>query len=151
MKTLHVFLQKSWQNCILCKTLQLSSFQIHMIIMITHHPCSCSPGGSLGSCGRETDYSDPFDARPDPRPRPGWEQSAIEACSSYMEPFEAQRFISGTAVPHWISYNTKESIYSAAVIPVVSFVVWTVLCGNLVYVNWSLTTPVLIHFHNTHT
>ncbi len=99
----------------------------------------------------ETDYSDPFDARPDPRPRPGWEQNAIEACSSYMEPFEAQRFISGTAVPHWISYNTKESIYSAAVIPVVSFVVWTVLCGNLVYVNWSLTTRVLIHFHNTHT
>lgn len=42
----------------------------------------------------ETDYSDPFDARPDPRPRPGWEQNAVEACSSYMEPFEAQRFIS---------------------------------------------------------
>uniref|UniRef100_A0A8C1QM92 Src homology 2 domain containing transforming protein D, a n=2 Tax=Cyprinus carpio TaxID=7962 RepID=A0A8C1QM92_CYPCA len=42
----------------------------------------------------ETDYSDPFDARPDPRPRPSWEQNAVEACSSYMEPFEAQRFIS---------------------------------------------------------
>ncbi|XP_016374753.1 SH2 domain-containing adapter protein F-like isoform X1 [Sinocyclocheilus rhinocerous] len=42
----------------------------------------------------ETDYSDPFDARPDLRPRPGWEQNAVEACSSYMEPFEAQRFIS---------------------------------------------------------
>ncbi|KAI2667945.1 SH2 domain-containing adapter protein D [Labeo rohita] len=42
----------------------------------------------------ETDYSDPFDARPDPRPRPGWEQNAVEASSSYMEPFEAQRFIS---------------------------------------------------------
>uniref|UniRef100_A0A673I9M3 SH2 domain-containing adapter protein F-like n=1 Tax=Sinocyclocheilus rhinocerous TaxID=307959 RepID=A0A673I9M3_9TELE len=41
-----------------------------------------------------TDYSDPFDARPDLRPRPGWEQNAVEACSSYMEPFEAQRFIS---------------------------------------------------------
>ncbi|XP_059419028.1 SH2 domain-containing adapter protein F-like [Carassius carassius] len=43
---------------------------------------------------RETDYSDPFDARPDPRPGPGWEQNAVEACSSYMEPFEAQQFIS---------------------------------------------------------
>ncbi|XP_026134394.1 SH2 domain-containing adapter protein F-like [Carassius auratus] len=43
---------------------------------------------------RETDYSDPFDARPDLRPRPGWEQNAVEACSSYMEPFEAQQFIS---------------------------------------------------------
>ncbi|TRY81666.1 hypothetical protein DNTS_025990 [Danionella cerebrum] len=43
----------------------------------------------------ETDYSDPFDARPDPRPRPGWEQNAVEASNSYMEPFEAQRFISG--------------------------------------------------------
>uniref|UniRef100_A0A671T3E8 SH2 domain-containing adapter protein F-like n=1 Tax=Sinocyclocheilus anshuiensis TaxID=1608454 RepID=A0A671T3E8_9TELE len=26
----------------------------------------------------QTDYSDPFDARPDPRPRPGWEQNAVE-------------------------------------------------------------------------
>ncbi len=52
LKMLHVFLHKSCQNCILCKTLQLSSFLIHMVIMITHHPCSFSPGGSLGSCGR---------------------------------------------------------------------------------------------------
>ncbi|KAA0718576.1 SH2 domain-containing adapter protein D [Triplophysa tibetana] len=41
----------------------------------------------------ESDYSDPFDARPDPRPRPDWENDTVETCSSYMEPFEAQRFI----------------------------------------------------------
>ncbi|KAM7403354.1 hypothetical protein PAMA_004010 [Pampus argenteus] len=43
----------------------------------------------------DTDYSDPFDARPDPRPRPNWEpKSAPTDCCSYMEPFEAQRIIS---------------------------------------------------------
>ncbi|XP_030629556.1 src homology 2 domain containing transforming protein D, a [Chanos chanos] len=41
----------------------------------------------------DTDYSDPFDARTDPRPRPGWELDSAENCSSYMEPFEAQRVI----------------------------------------------------------
>lgn len=41
----------------------------------------------------DSDYSDPFDARPDPRPRPDWDQDTVENSSSYMEPFEAQRFI----------------------------------------------------------
>ena len=44
----------------------------------------------------DTDYSDPFDARPDPRIRPNREpKSAPTDCCSYMEPFEAQRIISG--------------------------------------------------------
>ncbi|CAN9502461.1 unnamed protein product [Ophioblennius macclurei] len=43
----------------------------------------------------DTDYSDPFDARPDPRNRPNWEpKPAPTDCCSYMEPFEAQRIIS---------------------------------------------------------
>ncbi|KAM4542561.1 SH2 domain-containing adapter protein F-like isoform 2-T2 [Odontesthes bonariensis] len=43
----------------------------------------------------DTDYSDPFDARPDPRTRPNREpKSAPTDCCSYMEPFEAQRIIS---------------------------------------------------------
>ncbi|XP_023286550.1 SH2 domain-containing adapter protein D-like [Seriola lalandi dorsalis] len=43
----------------------------------------------------DTDYSDPFDARPDPRARPNWEpKPAPTDCCSYMEPFEAQRIIS---------------------------------------------------------
>ncbi|XP_075964486.1 SH2 domain-containing adapter protein F-like isoform X2 [Anarhichas minor] len=43
----------------------------------------------------DTDYSDPFDVRPDPRGRPNWEpKSASTDCCSYMEPFEAQRIIS---------------------------------------------------------
>lgn len=46
----------------------------------------------------ESDYSDPFDARPDPRPRPDWVNETVETCSSYMEPFEAQRFINGKSV-----------------------------------------------------
>ncbi|XP_026875482.2 src homology 2 domain containing transforming protein D, a [Electrophorus electricus] len=41
----------------------------------------------------DADYSDPFDARPDPRARPGWEHGSVENSSSYMEPFEAQRVI----------------------------------------------------------
>lgn len=44
---------------------------------------------------QDTDYSDPFDARPDPRIRSNWEpKSAPPDCCSYMEPFEAQRIIS---------------------------------------------------------
>lgn len=44
----------------------------------------------------DTDYSDPFDVRPDPRGRQNWEpKSAPTDCCSYMEPFEAQRIISG--------------------------------------------------------
>uniref|UniRef100_A0A3B5AGG7 SH2 domain-containing adapter protein F-like n=1 Tax=Stegastes partitus TaxID=144197 RepID=A0A3B5AGG7_9TELE len=43
----------------------------------------------------DTDYSDPFDARPDPRGRTNWEpKSAPTDFCSYMEPFEAQRIIS---------------------------------------------------------
>ncbi|XP_051238819.1 src homology 2 domain containing transforming protein D, a isoform X2 [Dicentrarchus labrax] len=43
----------------------------------------------------DTDYSDPFDVRPDPRSRPNWEpKPAPTDCCSYMEPFEAQRIIS---------------------------------------------------------
>uniref|UniRef100_A0A3Q4B1X4 SH2 domain-containing protein n=1 Tax=Mola mola TaxID=94237 RepID=A0A3Q4B1X4_MOLML len=43
----------------------------------------------------DTDYSDPFDVRPDPRGRENWEpKSAPLDCCSYMEPFEAQRIIS---------------------------------------------------------
>ncbi|KAM3595200.1 uncharacterized protein V6R79_019960 [Siganus canaliculatus] len=43
----------------------------------------------------DTDYSDPFDVRPDPRGRTNWEpKSAPTDCCSYMEPFEAQRIIS---------------------------------------------------------
>ncbi|XP_024121829.1 SH2 domain-containing adapter protein F isoform X2 [Oryzias melastigma] len=43
----------------------------------------------------DTDYSDPFDARPDPRLRQNWEPKAAPTdCCSYMEPFEAQRIIS---------------------------------------------------------
>ncbi|XP_046871030.1 SH2 domain-containing adapter protein F-like isoform X2 [Hypomesus transpacificus] len=44
----------------------------------------------------DTDYSNPFDARPDPRVRGDWEPRPTQAdCSSYMEPFEAQRVITG--------------------------------------------------------
>ncbi|XP_047201632.1 SH2 domain-containing adapter protein F-like isoform X2 [Girardinichthys multiradiatus] len=51
------------------------------------------PSAPAASDG-ETDYSDPFDARPDPRARPNWElKSAPTDCCSYMEPFEAQRII----------------------------------------------------------
>ncbi|XP_033844241.1 SH2 domain-containing adapter protein F-like [Periophthalmus magnuspinnatus] len=43
----------------------------------------------------DTDYSDPFDARPDPRPKLSWEPKPLPPeCGSYMEPFEAQRIIS---------------------------------------------------------
>ncbi|XP_068456057.1 SH2 domain-containing adapter protein F-like [Clinocottus analis] len=43
----------------------------------------------------DTDYSDPFDVRPDPRGRTSWEpKSSSTDCCSYMEPFEAQRIIS---------------------------------------------------------
>ncbi|KAM3870895.1 src homology 2 domain containing transforming protein D, a [Diretmus argenteus] len=42
----------------------------------------------------DTDYSDPFDARPDLRIRPDWEPKSAPDCCSYMEPFEAQRIIS---------------------------------------------------------
>ncbi|XP_057714931.1 SH2 domain-containing adapter protein D-like isoform X2 [Corythoichthys intestinalis] len=43
----------------------------------------------------DTDYSDPFDARPDPRTWPSWEtESAPKDSCSYMEPFEAQQIIS---------------------------------------------------------
>ncbi|KAJ0062997.1 hypothetical protein NL108_010276, partial [Boleophthalmus pectinirostris] len=43
----------------------------------------------------DTDYSDPFDARPDPRPKLSWEPKTVPSeCGSYMEPFEAQRIIS---------------------------------------------------------
>ncbi|XP_061552145.1 SH2 domain-containing adapter protein F-like isoform X1 [Phycodurus eques] len=44
----------------------------------------------------DTDYSDPFDARPAaPRTRANWEpKSAQSDCCSYMEPFEAQQIIS---------------------------------------------------------
>lgn len=52
----------------------------------------------------DTDYSDPFDVRPDPRGRPHWEtKSASTDCCSYMEPFEAQRIISGEMCHHWSS------------------------------------------------
>lgn len=54
----------------------------------------------------ESDYSDPFDARPDPRPRPDWEQDAVETCSSYMEPFEAQRFINGK----WLWVDPRRNV-----------------------------------------
>lgn len=40
----------------------------------------------------DTDYSDPFDARPDPRARSIQDFPAVES-GSYMEPFEAQRVI----------------------------------------------------------
>lgn len=44
----------------------------------------------------DTDYSDPFDVRPDPRGRPNLElKPTLTDCCSYMEPFEAQRIISG--------------------------------------------------------
>lgn len=44
----------------------------------------------------DTDYSDPFDVRPDPRGRPNLDPKPAPAdCCSYMEPFEAQRIISG--------------------------------------------------------
>ncbi|XP_061699716.1 SH2 domain-containing adapter protein F-like isoform X2 [Syngnathoides biaculeatus] len=43
----------------------------------------------------DTDYSDPFDARPDQRTRTNWEPELTQSdCCSYMEPFEAQQIIS---------------------------------------------------------
>ncbi|XP_056152050.1 SH2 domain-containing adapter protein F-like [Lampris incognitus] len=42
----------------------------------------------------DTDYSDPFDARPNPRIRQDWEPKSVPPDCSYMEPFEAQRIIS---------------------------------------------------------
>uniref|UniRef100_A0A668A7D7 Src homology 2 domain containing transforming protein D, a n=1 Tax=Myripristis murdjan TaxID=586833 RepID=A0A668A7D7_9TELE len=52
----------------------------------------------------DNDYSDPFDARPDPRIRPDWEpKSAPPDCCSYMEPFEAQRII--TDLQHSVMTN----------------------------------------------
>ncbi|XP_043999002.1 SH2 domain-containing adapter protein F-like isoform X2 [Gambusia affinis] len=51
------------------------------------------PSAPAASDG-ETDYSDPFDAHPNPRGRPNWElKSEPTDCCSYMEPFEAQRII----------------------------------------------------------
>ncbi|MEQ2248000.1 hypothetical protein ILYODFUR_014859 [Ilyodon furcidens] len=60
---------------------------------VTVHEEPVVPSAPAASDG-ETDYSDPFDARPDPRARPNWElKSAPTDCCSYMEPFEAQRII----------------------------------------------------------
>ncbi|XP_028294737.1 SH2 domain-containing adapter protein F-like [Gouania willdenowi] len=43
----------------------------------------------------DTDYSDPFDARPDVTNHQNWEPKPAPAnCCSYMEPFEAQQIIS---------------------------------------------------------
>lgn len=60
---------------------------------VTVHEEPAVPSAPTASDG-ETDYSDPFDARPNPRGRPNWElKSAPTDCCSYMEPFEAQRII----------------------------------------------------------
>uniref|UniRef100_A0A3Q3GEI5 Src homology 2 domain containing transforming protein D, a n=1 Tax=Labrus bergylta TaxID=56723 RepID=A0A3Q3GEI5_9LABR len=56
----------------------------------------------------DTDYSDPFDVRPDPRGRSNWDnKSAPTDCCSYMEPFEAQRIIS--ELQHSVMINRSGS------------------------------------------
>ncbi|KAK7904019.1 hypothetical protein WMY93_016626 [Mugilogobius chulae] len=58
----------------------------------------------------DTDYSDPFDARPDPRPKPNWEpKTTAPECGSYMEPFEAQRIISALQHTAWLDPDGRES------------------------------------------
>uniref|UniRef100_A0A3B5MGV7 SH2 domain-containing protein n=1 Tax=Xiphophorus couchianus TaxID=32473 RepID=A0A3B5MGV7_9TELE len=60
---------------------------------VTVHEEPVVPSAPAASDG-ETDYSDPFDAHPNPRGRPNWElKSEPTDCCSYMEPFEAQRII----------------------------------------------------------
>ncbi|XP_015254954.1 PREDICTED: SH2 domain-containing adapter protein F-like isoform X1 [Cyprinodon variegatus] len=60
---------------------------------VTVHKEPVVPSAPAASDG-ETDYSDPFDARPDPRAKPNRElKSSPTDCCSYMEPFEAQRII----------------------------------------------------------
>ncbi|XP_060762216.1 src homology 2 domain containing transforming protein D, a isoform X1 [Neoarius graeffei] len=55
----------------------------------------------------DTDYSDPFDARPDPRAHLGWESGSVENSSSYMEPFEAQRVM--TELQHGLEHGRTVS------------------------------------------
>lgn len=43
---------------------------------------------------RDADYSDPFDAHPNPRPEPDLGPVQCEN-NGYMEPYEAQRVITG--------------------------------------------------------
>lgn len=62
--------------------------------------CSQVVPSAPAALDADTDYSDPFDVRPDPRARTNWEPKAVPAdCCSYMEPFEAQRIISGQLFP----------------------------------------------------
>lgn len=66
-----------------------------MIVVRLSLPTKVIPSAPSALEG-DTDYSDPFDVRPDPRGRPHWEaKPAPTDCCSYMEPFEAQRIISG--------------------------------------------------------
>ncbi|XP_070698156.1 SH2 domain-containing adapter protein F-like isoform X2 [Pempheris klunzingeri] len=60
----------------------------------------------------DTDYSDPFDVRPDPRGRTNWDPKSVPAdCCSYMEPFEAQRII--TELQHNMMTNRSGSCDSS--------------------------------------
>lgn len=61
-------------------------------VTVQEEPVVPSAPAALDS---DTDYSDPFDVRPDPRGRPNLDPKPAPAdCCSYMEPFEAQRIIS---------------------------------------------------------
>lgn len=72
-----------------------SLFVYEMLIVSLSLPTKVIPSAPAAS-DSDTDYSDPFDVHPDPRGRPNWEpKSASTDCCSYMEPFEAQRIISG--------------------------------------------------------
>lgn len=57
----------------------------------------------------DTDYSDPFDVRPDPRGRPNLDPKPAPAdCCSYMEPFEAQRIISGMQSDLCLTFDEQD-------------------------------------------
>lgn len=74
--------------CCCASWCQKNYFGPHLVVkVVPSAPVALDP---------DTDYSDPFDVRPDPRGRPNPEpKPTLTDCCSYMEPFEAQRIISG--------------------------------------------------------
>lgn len=78
------------------KTLRSSVIAFHLCNSLCFYPPTKVVPSAPAASEADTDYSDPFDAHPHPRARTNWEpKSAPADCCSYMEPFEAQRIISG--------------------------------------------------------
>ncbi|XP_076837311.1 src homology 2 domain containing transforming protein D, a isoform X2 [Brachyhypopomus gauderio] len=89
----HRLIKVESQEFVRCKNpLSIVSFTEHHAPLVPSAPAVV-----------DTDYSDPFDARPDPRARLSWEHDSVENCNSYMEPFEAQRVI--TELQHGSDQN----------------------------------------------